>query len=62
MSGTIPPFPHYVFMAWCLVKDMDSFTFTMLKKMGPTSTDCFSDEAAFHMCVWNGHNCHVWRK
>jgi hypothetical protein len=20
MSGTIPPLPHYAFMAWCLVK------------------------------------------
>jgi hypothetical protein len=28
MSGAIPPLPQYVFMAWCLVKHRDKFTFT----------------------------------
>jgi hypothetical protein len=27
MSGAIPPLPVYVFMAWCLVKHRDNFTF-----------------------------------
>jgi hypothetical protein len=27
MRGAIPPFPQYVFMAWCLVKQRDNFTF-----------------------------------
>jgi hypothetical protein len=27
MRGAIPPLPHYVFMAWCLVKHRDNFTF-----------------------------------
>jgi hypothetical protein len=27
MSGAIPPLPQYAFMAWCLVKHMDNFTF-----------------------------------
>jgi hypothetical protein len=27
MRGAIPPLAHYVFMAWCLVKHTDSFTF-----------------------------------
>jgi hypothetical protein len=27
MSGAIPPLPQYVFMAWCLVKNRDNFTF-----------------------------------
>jgi hypothetical protein len=27
MRGAIPPLPQYVFMAWCLVKHWDSFTF-----------------------------------
>jgi hypothetical protein len=27
MCGTIPPLPQYIFMAWCLVKHRDSFTF-----------------------------------
>jgi hypothetical protein len=29
MSGAIPSFPQYVFMAWCLVKHRDNFTFTL---------------------------------
>jgi hypothetical protein len=29
MCGAIPPFPQYVFMAWCLVKHRDNFTFTI---------------------------------
>jgi hypothetical protein len=27
MRGTILPLPQYVFMAWCLVKHRDNFTF-----------------------------------
>jgi hypothetical protein len=29
MSGAIPPLPQYVFIAWCLVKHRDNFTFTL---------------------------------
>jgi len=25
MSGAMPPFPQYAFMAWCLVKHRDNF-------------------------------------
>jgi hypothetical protein len=28
MRGPIPPLLQYVFMAWCLVKSRDNFTFT----------------------------------
>jgi hypothetical protein len=28
MSGAIHPLPQYAFMAWCLVKHRDNFTFT----------------------------------
>jgi hypothetical protein len=28
MGGTVPPLPQYIFMAWCLVKNRDNFTFT----------------------------------
>jgi hypothetical protein len=28
LRGAIPPLPQYVFMAWCLVKHRDNFTFT----------------------------------
>jgi hypothetical protein len=27
MRGALPPLPQYVFMAWCLVKHRDNFTF-----------------------------------
>jgi hypothetical protein len=27
MRGAIPPLPQYVFMAWCLLKHRDNFTF-----------------------------------
>jgi len=27
MRGAIPPFLQYIFMAWCLVKHRDNFTF-----------------------------------
>jgi hypothetical protein len=27
MCGAIPPLPQYTFMAWCLVKHRDNFTF-----------------------------------
>jgi hypothetical protein len=30
MSGAIPPFPLYIFMAWCLVKHRDNFTLLYL--------------------------------
>jgi hypothetical protein len=29
MRGAIPPLPQFVFMAWCLVKHRDNFTFTL---------------------------------
>jgi hypothetical protein len=31
MSGAIPPLHRYVFMAWCLFKHRDSFTFTFYR-------------------------------
>jgi hypothetical protein len=30
LHGAIPPLPQYVFIAWCLVKHRDNFTFTFL--------------------------------
>jgi hypothetical protein len=30
ICGATPPLPQYVFMAWCLVKHRDNFTFTFL--------------------------------
>jgi len=29
MHGATPPFPEYVFMAWCLVKYRDDCTLTL---------------------------------
>jgi hypothetical protein len=36
MCGAIPPLPQYIFMAWCLVKHRDNFTFTF----GPYLLPC----------------------
>jgi hypothetical protein len=33
MRGAIPPLPQYVFMAWCLVKHRDNFTFLKSRRM-----------------------------
>jgi len=30
MRGAIPPLPQYAFMAWCLVKHRDKFTFVVV--------------------------------
>jgi hypothetical protein len=30
MRGAIHPLPQFVFMAWCLVKRRDNFTFTFI--------------------------------
>jgi len=27
MHGAIPPSPQYIFIAWCLIKKRDNFTF-----------------------------------
>jgi hypothetical protein len=32
MRGAIPPLLQYVFMAWCLVKDRDKFTFAFTSR------------------------------
>jgi hypothetical protein len=41
MRGAIPPFPQYVFMAWCLVKHRDNFTFTMSRSSSGLSPPGF---------------------
>jgi hypothetical protein len=35
MHGAIPPLPQYVFMAWCLVKHRDNFTFILTFRLIP---------------------------
>jgi hypothetical protein len=32
MREAIPPLPQYVFIAWCLVKHRDNFTFTFTRR------------------------------
>jgi hypothetical protein len=32
MREAVPPLPQYVFMAWCLVKQRDNFTFNILSQ------------------------------
>jgi hypothetical protein len=36
MSGAIPPLPQYAFMAWCLVKHKDTFTFVCKFQLAST--------------------------
>jgi len=38
MHGAIPPFPQYVFMAWCLVKNKDNFVKEKLTQTPYTHT------------------------
>jgi hypothetical protein len=33
MRGAVPPLPQYAFMAWCLAKHRDSFTFYLSKEI-----------------------------
>jgi hypothetical protein len=40
MRDSIPPLPQYIFMAWCLVKQRNNFTFTL-------SFSCRLSEAYF---------------
>jgi hypothetical protein len=55
MRGGIPPLPQYAFMAWCLVKHRDNFTFTYRYFMLPLPSsypcgrqfDCFRKYAGF---------------
>jgi len=32
MRGNIPPYPQYIFMAWCFAKRRDKFTFRYIRK------------------------------
>jgi hypothetical protein len=38
MCGAISPLPQYVFMAWCLVKHRDNFTFTPYRRIDINET------------------------
>jgi hypothetical protein len=38
MRGAMPPLRQYVFMAWCLVKHRDNFTFIVQKYIA--DSDC----------------------
>jgi hypothetical protein len=37
MSGAVPPLLQYAFMAWCLVKYRDNFTFTFTFTISQTT-------------------------
>jgi hypothetical protein len=63
MRGAIPPLPQYVFMAWCLVKHRDNFTFS-------TNDTCYStktaqslqggEQASFQTFEWKGKQWASW--
>jgi hypothetical protein len=49
MCGAILPFPQHVFMACCLVKRRDNFTFTLrMYEIGG------SEESLDRKCKWTG--------
>jgi hypothetical protein len=41
MSGAIPPLPDYAFMAWCLVKHRNNFTFL------PFTSECSQTSSVY---------------
>jgi len=56
MSGAMLPLPRYAFMAWCLVKHRDNFTFYLLPFNGQTDKLCIS------ICltkIFRG-SCNIW--
>jgi hypothetical protein len=40
MHGAITPLPQYAFMAWCLVKHRDNFTFYLITILFRVSSSC----------------------
>jgi hypothetical protein len=42
MRGAIPPLHQYVFMAWCLAKHRDNFSFVCLLSVTVTQQGCCS--------------------
>jgi hypothetical protein len=49
MREAIPPLPQYVFMAWCLVKHRENFTFYLLNEEGDKRDSCTQGD------VWNSY-------
>jgi hypothetical protein len=41
LRGAMPPLPHYVFMAWCLVEHRDNLTFYLYRT-------CVYENRGFH--------------
>jgi hypothetical protein len=66
MHIAIPPLPQYTFMAWCLVKHRDNFTFTLDIMLGYRLDDRGSrvrfqagaGNFSLHHCVQNGSGAH----
>jgi hypothetical protein len=50
MRGALPPLPPYLFMAWCLVKHRDNFTFTFIFKSGVAFSDMMSIYDHYYFC------------
>jgi hypothetical protein len=57
MSGAIHPLPQYVFMAWCLVKHRDNFTFYLLPF--PVTISSFILEFTFLFIYYNFQEIHL---
>jgi hypothetical protein len=48
MSGAVLPLPQYAFMAWCLVKHRDNFTFLRLHGVIVKHSDNFNFTVSQH--------------
>jgi len=53
MSEAIPPLTQYAFMAWCLVKHRDNFTFICTDRL-------FSGHEADSVTIWNNNG--IWSR
>jgi hypothetical protein len=54
MRGAILPLPQYVFLAWCLVKQRDNFTFTFycVEASGQFHTPAALPQVKSHGTKW----------
>jgi hypothetical protein len=54
--GAIPPLPEYVFLAWCLVKHRDIFTFSFTFTLVRT-VEFISDRMSY--VILRGLSCNI---
>jgi hypothetical protein len=63
MRGAISPLPQYAFMAWCLVKHRDNFSFTVIPSLppphffAPTLVDYGLKQSKTNPYIYKYNNC-----